>query len=61
MSSEPLIENAVILRRPRVASFVYINKVAAMFIKKTFKDSKRPKIPILNTIKGNKTDLMRDA
>ena len=36
--------NTLILRRPRVANFADTMKVATMFIKTTFKDSKKVKI-----------------
>ena len=41
MTSQPLFQNTFILRRPRVANFAYIIKIATMFIKTTFKDSKK--------------------
>ena len=41
MTSQPLFQNVFILRRPRVANFDDIIKIATMFVKKTFKDSKK--------------------
>ena len=43
MTSWNLIENAFILRRPRVAIFGDIIKIATLFIKEIFEDSKRVK------------------
>ena len=34
----PLFQNTFILRKPRVANFADIIKVATMLVKKTFKD-----------------------
>ena len=42
MTSQPLYENAFILRRPTVANFADIIKIPTI-IKKTFKDSKKVK------------------
>ena len=39
MTSLPLFQNKVILRRPRVAHFAYIIKILITLIKKTFKNS----------------------
>ena len=39
MTSLPLFQNKVILRRPRVAHFAYIIKISIILIKKTFKNS----------------------
>ena len=41
MMSQPLYQNVFILRRPKVVSFADIIKIPTMFIKKTFKDSKK--------------------
>ena len=41
--SLPLFQNMFILRRPRVANFADIIKIATMFIKTTFKDPKKLK------------------
>ena len=38
-----IFQNTFILRRPRVANFAEIIKVSTMFIKTTFKDSKKLK------------------
>ena len=38
MTSQPLFQNIFILRRPKVANFADIVKIATMFIKRTFKD-----------------------
>ena len=43
MTSQPLFQNTFILRRPRVANFADINKTGTMFIKRTFKNSKKVK------------------
>ena len=43
MTSQPLFQNTFILRRPRVVNFADIIKIATMFIKATFKDSKKVK------------------
>ena len=40
MTSLILFQNIFILRRPRAANFVDVIKIATMFIKTTFKDSK---------------------
>ena len=37
MTSQPLFQNTFILKRPRVANFTGIMKIATMFIKTTFK------------------------
>ena len=37
----PLFQKTFVLRRPRVAKFADIIKIAAMFIKITFEDSKK--------------------
>ena len=42
MTSQPLYENAFILRRPTVANFADITKIPTT-IKKNFKDSKKVK------------------
>ena len=42
MTSQPLYENAFILRRPAVANFADIIKIPTI-IKKSFKDSKKVK------------------
>ena len=41
--SLPLFQNMFILRRPRVANFADIIKIATMFIKTTFKDPEKLK------------------
>ena len=41
MMSQPLFQNIFILRKPRVADFADIIKMATMFTKTTFKDSKK--------------------
>ena len=41
MTSQHLIQNNVILRSPRVANFADIIIIAAMIIKKTFKESNK--------------------
>ena len=38
------VQNIFILRRPRVVNFAKVIKIASMFIKTTFKDSKKVKI-----------------
>ena len=38
MTPKPLFKNTFILRRPRVANFADIIKIATMFIKATLKD-----------------------
>ena len=43
MISKPLFQNTFILRSPRVANFADITRIATMFIKTTFKDSKKLK------------------
>ena len=43
MTSLPLFQTTFILRRPRVANFADIIETAAMFIKITFKNSKKLK------------------
>ena len=43
MTSQPSFQNNLTLRRSRVAKFVYIIKIATMFIETTFKDSKKVK------------------
>ena len=43
MTSQPLFQNTYILRRPRVANFADNIKVTTMFMKTTFKDSKKIK------------------
>ena len=43
MTSQPSFQNNLTLGRSRVAKFVYIIKVATMFIETTFKDSKKLK------------------
>ena len=43
MTSKPLFQNNFILRRPGVANFADITKTVTMFIRKTFKDSKKVK------------------
>ena len=45
--------NIFILRRPGVADFADIIKIAAMFIKKIFKDSKKVKITRNYALKCN--------
>ena len=41
MTSLPLFQITIISRRPRLANFGDIIKIANMFIKATFKDSKK--------------------
>ena len=43
MKSWPLFLKTIILRRPRVANFADIIKVATMFIKTVLEDSKKMK------------------
>ena len=43
MTLQPLFQNNFILRKPRVANFADIIKIAIMFTKKAFKDSKKVK------------------
>ena len=38
MASQPLSQNNIFLRRPRVANFSDIIKIATMFIKTNFRD-----------------------
>ena len=40
MTSGPLFQNSLILRSPRVGNFADIIKIATIFIKETFGDSK---------------------
>ena len=42
-TSQPLFQNTFILRRPKVAIFADIIKIATMFVKTIFKDSKKLK------------------
>ena len=42
MTPQRLFQNTFILRRPGVVNFADIIKIATMFIKKSFKDSKTP-------------------
>ena len=44
MTSYPLFQVTFILRRPRVANFAYIIKIATIFIRTTFKDSNKFKV-----------------
>ena len=41
MTPYSLFQNTFILRRPRVANFVDYIEIAIMFVKRTFKDSKK--------------------
>ena len=41
MTLSALFQNTIILRKPRVANFADIMKIATMFIKTIFKDSKK--------------------
>ena len=43
MTSQPLFQKSIILKRPEVASFVDIIKILTRFIKKIFKDWRRAK------------------
>ena len=43
MTLQPLFQNAFVLRRPRVANFSEIIKIATTFIKTTFKQSQKDK------------------
>ena len=43
MTSQPLLQNTFILRRPRVAIFADIIKIVTMLIKKVFKNPKKVK------------------
>ena len=53
MTFLPLFQNIFFLRRPRVANSADIIKIATMFIKTTFKDSK--KLKELEIIYSNKS------
>ena len=44
MTPEPLTQNIIILRRPRVANFADTTKIATIFVKTTLKDSNKVKI-----------------
>ena len=44
MTPEPLTQNIIILRRPRVANFADTIKIATVFMKTTLKDSNKVKI-----------------
>ena len=50
MISQPLIQNTLILRWPRVAIFVDIIKFVTMFIKAIFKSKKKMEIMYQNAI-----------
>ena len=41
MASKPLFQNTFILKRPRLAIFAEIIKIATMFIKKNLQESKK--------------------
>ena len=41
ITSQLLFQNSLILRRPKVTNFAVIIKIATMFNKKTFRDSKK--------------------
>ena len=43
MTSLPLFQNTITLRRPGVAIFADIIKIITRFIKEIFKDSRKPK------------------
>ena len=43
MTSQPFFQNTYILKRPRIANFADNIKVSTMFMKTTFKDSKKIK------------------
>ena len=53
MTSQPLFQNTVILRRPGVAIFVDIIKISTRFIKKIFKDSRKAKRVRIYELKCN--------
>ena len=48
--SEPLFQNTFILKKPSVASFPDIAKIATVSVKTTFIDSKRKKLKELKTM-----------
>ena len=50
IASQLLFQNSFNLRMPKVTSFAVIIKIAAMFIKKTFRDSKKRRLKELEII-----------
>ena len=57
MKSWPLFLKTIILRRPRVANFADIIKVATMFIKTVLEDSKKVKRIKIYVLKLQSTQL----